>query len=158
MDEKQDPAHIRVLNRLLAVVEDVVYGVIALLLAAAALGLLYVAGQDLVKTFGDPDTAGAVHVLDTLLLVFIFVELLYAVRETLRERQVLVEPFLLVGILASIKEIVVLSVEAAKQVTEDPDAFDRSIIEIAVLGGLILALSLSAIILRRKEREPSEAS
>ncbi len=155
---KEDPRRIHLLNRVLAIVEDGVYAGVALILAVAAASLLFVAGRDLLDGVGDKDTSGLVHVLDTLLLVFIFVELLYAVRETLRERQVLVEPFLLVGILASIKEIVVLSVEAAKQVTEDPDAFDRSVIQLGVLGGLVVALSLSAVLLRRKEREPAEAS
>jgi MYXO-CTERM domain-containing protein len=69
---------------------------------------------------------------------------------------VLVEPFLLVGILAAIKEIVVLSVEAAAQVTEEPDAFTRSVTEIGVLGLLVLALAAAAVLLRRKEREPKE--
>ena len=54
--------------------------------------------------------------LDILLLVFIVVELLFAVRTTVEKRELLAEPFLLVGIIASIKEIVVLSVEAAKEV------------------------------------------
>lgn len=156
--QEDDPRRIRLLNRVLGIVEDAVYAGVALILAVAASSLLFVAGRDLLDGAGDKDTSGVLHVLDTLLLVFIFVELLYAVRETLRERQVLVEPFLLVGILASIKEIVVLSVEAAKQVTEDPDAFDRSVIELGVLGGLVVALSLSAVLLRRKEREPAEAS
>ena len=34
-----------------------------------------------------------IEVLDALLLVFIFVELLYAVRITLKERQIVAEPF-----------------------------------------------------------------
>jgi uncharacterized membrane protein (DUF373 family) len=119
-------------------------------------GLLYVAGRDLVRYWGDERTEGLVHVLDTLLLVFIFVELLYAVRLTLRERQVLVEPFLLVGVLAAIKEIVVLSVEAADQVTDNADAFERSLMEIGVLGVLVVGLAVSAVLLRRKEREPEE--
>ena len=157
-DEDQQPQRIQLLNKVLAIVEDVVYAGVALVLAVAAGGLLFVAGRDLSSSIGDKDTDGVLHVLDTLLLVFIFVELLYAVRETLRERQVLVEPFLLVGILAAIKEIVVLSVEAAKQVKEDAEAFDRSIIEIGVLGLLILALAASAVLLRRKEREPAEGN
>lgn len=152
------PQRIQFVSKALGVVEDVVYAGVALILAIAAGGLLYVAGNDLVSSLGDKKTTGMLHVLDTLLLVFIFVELLYAVRATLRERQVLVEPFLLVGILAAIKEIVVLSVEAAEQVKQDEGAFDRSITEIAVLGLLILALSASAVLLRRKEREPSEGS
>jgi uncharacterized membrane protein (DUF373 family) len=145
-----------VFNRAMTLVEDVVYAAIALVLSAGAIGLLVVAGRDLVRSWGDEDTQGVVHVLDTLLLVFIFVELLYAVRLTVRERQVLVEPFLLVAVLAAIKEIVVLSVEAADQVTDDADAFDRSLAEIGVLTVLVVALALSAYLLRRKEREPVE--
>ena len=152
----EDPQRVVVLNRAMAVVEDVVYAGIALVLSVGAGALLWVAARDLVRGWADTD--GMVHVLDTLLLVFIFVELLYAVRLTLRERQVLVEPFLLVGVLASIKEIVVLSVEAAEQVTEDADAFERSLVEISVLTVLVLALALSAFLLRRKEREPEESS
>ncbi len=154
--EAQEPRTVRWAGRALSTAEDLLYGGVALVLVIAAIGLLLVAARDLLHTFGDADTAGIVHVLDTLLLVFILVELLYAVRETLRQRQVLVEPFLLVGVLAAIKEIVVLSVEAAEQVTENEDAFTRSIIEIGVLAGLILALAVSAVLLRRKEREPAE--
>jgi uncharacterized membrane protein (DUF373 family) len=153
-EEIEEPTRIVVFNRAMTVVEDVVYAGIALVLSVGAVSLLWVASRDLVTSWAE--TEGMVHVLDTLLLVFIFVELLYAVRLTLRERQVLVEPFLLVGVLASIKEIVVLSVEAAKQVTEDPDAFDRSLMEIAVLTVLVVALAVSAFLLRRKEREPEE--
>jgi uncharacterized membrane protein (DUF373 family) len=154
--ETEEPQRVAVLNRAMAVVEDVVYAGIALVLSAGAGALLWVAGRDLVAGWADTD--GMVQVLDTLLLVFIFVELLYAVRLTLRERQVLVEPFLLVGVLAAIKEIVVLSVEAAEQVTEDPDAFERSLLEIGVLAALVLGLSVSAMLMRRKEREPEESS
>ncbi|MDP9434669.1 MAG: phosphate-starvation-inducible PsiE family protein [Actinomycetota bacterium] len=44
-----------------------------------------------------------VDVLDALLLVFIFVELLYAVRTTLKERQIVAEPFLIAGILTAMR-------------------------------------------------------
>jgi uncharacterized membrane protein (DUF373 family) len=153
-EETQEPARIVAFNRVMTVVEDLVYAGIALVLSVGAGGLLWVAARDLVTSWAETD--GMVHVLDTLLLVFIFVELLYAVRLTLRERQVLVEPFLLVGVLAAIKEIVVLSVEAAEQVAEDGEAFDRSLTEIAVLTVLVVVLALSAFLLRRKEREPEE--
>jgi len=153
-EETEEPARIVVFNRAMTLVEDVVYAGIALVLSAGAASLLWVAAKDLVSSWATTD--GMLHVLDTLLLVFIFVELLYAVRLTLRERQVLVEPFLLVGVLASIKEIVVLSVEAAEQVAAEPEAFDRSLMEIAVLTVLVVALAIAAYLLRRKEREPEE--
>jgi uncharacterized membrane protein (DUF373 family) len=153
-EELEEPTRIVVFNRAMTLVEDVVYAGIALVLSVGAASLLWVAARDLVTSWAETD--GLVHVLDTLLLVFIFVELLYAVRLTLRERQVLVEPFLLVGVLAAIKEIVVLSVEAAEQVHEDAEAFERSILEIGVLTGLVVVLAVSAYLLRRKEREPEE--
>ncbi|MDT7731472.1 MAG: hypothetical protein QOK45_1725 [Mycobacterium sp.] len=54
-----------------------------------------------------------IEILDGLLLVFIFVELLYAVRSCMRSHEIVAGPFLIVGILAGTKEIVVLSVAAA---------------------------------------------
>jgi hypothetical protein len=65
------------------------------------------------------------------------------------------EPFLLVGIIASIKEIVVLSVEAAG-VTAGGAEFRDRMVEIAVLGVLVVLLGVTSWLLRRKEREPDE--
>jgi hypothetical protein len=82
----------------------------------------------------------ALEVLDTQLLVFIVVELLFAVRITIAKRELIAEPFLLVGIIASIKEIVVLSVKAADQVgTGGP--FSDSMWEVGALGVLVLLLA-----------------
>ena len=79
--------------------------------------------------------------LDRLLLVFIVVELLFAVRVILGKREVVAEPFLIVGIIASIKEIIVLSVKAADYVGKG-EKFNHAIIEVAVLGGLVLVLAV----------------
>src|SRR3712207_4968151 len=96
-----------------------------------------------------------VELLDVLLLVFIVVELLFAVRTTVEKRELVAEPFLVIGVIASIKEIVVLSVEAAGAVGEGAGFRDR-ITEIAVLGVLVLLLGATSWLLRRKEREPDE--
>jgi hypothetical protein len=77
------------------------------------------------------------------------------VRVILGKREVIAEPFLVVGIIASIKEIIVLSVEAADEVGKG-DAFRDSIVEVGVLGVLVLVLAVAAIMLRAKEREPQE--
>ncbi|MBJ7384257.1 MAG: phosphate-starvation-inducible PsiE family protein, partial [Mycolicibacterium sp.] len=87
-----------------------------------------------------------------LLLIFIFVELLYAVRVSLRSHEIVVEPFLIVGILAAIKEIVVLSVEAATLLNKGPE-FSRAAVEIGLLGGVVLVLSASAYIMRERRKD-----
>ena len=157
-DEQAEPDRVRAGDRLLVLVEDVIYVSIAALLALSALvvlGRAAVIGWQSARS--DADDA-MIEVLDALLLVFIFVELLYAVRTTLTERQIVAEPFLIAGILTAIKEIIVLSVKAANEYLGKGPEFARAITEIGVLGGLVAVLSLSAVLLRRKEKEPEENS
>lgn len=156
MPEERTPDRVRLGDRLLVLVEDVIYVAIAVLLAGAALVVLVRAGVVLVDRAQDSAADVMVDVLDALLLVFIFVELLYAVRSTLTERQIVAEPFLLAGILTAIKEIIVLSVKAANEYLTKGPEFSRAVVEIGVLGALVLVLSGSAVLLRAKERQPEE--
>ncbi len=142
-------------TRALEVAENIVYGGIAAFLVGTALVCLALAGKTALGLLSDFSEQPVLDVLDILLLVFIVVELLFAVRSTVQKRELLAEPFLLVGIIASIKEIVVLSVEAAKEVGNGAEFTDR-MVEIAVLGVLVLFLGVTSFLLRRKEREPDE--
>ena len=143
-------------DRALRLVEDVVYVVICVILTGGALALLAKAGYDLVTGGGVGVKVTVSGILDTLLLVFILVELLSAVRTTMVKRQLVAEPFLLVGMIATIKEIVVGSLEAKDLAGKDPEAFTHVMTEIGVLGGVLLVLAVSSYLLRRKEREPEE--
>ena len=157
-DGKHDgaPQHLRIADRVFALAENVVYGGIALLLFVIALVVLVQATGQLLSIRATGVQATTIEVLDALLLVFIVVELLFAVRSTVTKRELLAEPFLLVGIIASIKEIVVLSVKAAEQVGKGA-IFNDHVKVIAVLGVLVLLLAISAWLLRLKEREPDES-
>ncbi len=137
--------------------EDVIYLGIAVLLLLGAGALLVVAADELLDIFDDLATAPVVDVLDTLLLVFIVVELLSAVRITLAKRELVAEPFLLVGIIASIKEIVVLSVKAAEDIGTG-EQFRDQMWEIGVLSVVVVLLGGTAWLLRLKEREPEESA
>ncbi|MGY1615814.1 phosphate-starvation-inducible PsiE family protein [Geodermatophilus sp. SYSU D00691] len=143
-------------TRALEVAENVVYGGIAVLLLGAAVVLLGVAAKTAWGVVGDFSQQPLLEMLDVLLLVFIVVELLFAVRATVERRELVAEPFLIIGIIASIKEIVVLSVEAAGAVAKGRE-FTNRMVEIGVLGVLVLLLGLTSWLLRRKEREPEEA-
>jgi uncharacterized membrane protein (DUF373 family) len=150
------PRYARTGNRVLEVGEDVVYVGIAGLLLLTALVLLVLAAAELVTLVQERTQEPAIAVLDTLLLVFIVVELLSAVRTTLAKRELIAEPFLLVGIIASIKEIVVLSVKAVDDAGKG-DTFTDQLLEVGVLGALVLGLGITAWLLRLKEREPPES-
>ena len=88
--------------------------------------------------------------------MFIVLELLAGVRATMVERKLVAEPFLVVGIIASIKEIVVIALNAKKDAGLDEAAFDDSMTQIGVLGLLVLTLAAAGYLVRRKEREPAE--
>ncbi len=134
--------------------ENVVYLVVAVILVLIAAVVLVRAVLEFL-TLGSAEVSDvAAKVLDLLLLVFIVVELLFAVRTTLSRRELVAEPFILVGIIASLKEIVVLSVKAP-ELLGTPE-FQDMIWLIAILTATIIVLSASGYLLRRKEREPTE--
>jgi uncharacterized membrane protein (DUF373 family) len=134
----------------------VYFAAAAILLAGGAVLVVDAAGTfvDLI-TEGQPVLVAATEVLSVLLLVFVFVELLGAVRKTLRERRLLAEPFLLVGIIASIKEIVVVA-GAERPKDEGFETFRNGMIEVGVLSGVVLVLAVAALLLRMREDKPAE--
>jgi uncharacterized membrane protein (DUF373 family) len=156
-ERRSPPEEPRGVDRLLGWAEDGVYLGIAALLVVSSAVLLVVAVDQALDVIGNLSSDPIVEVLDTLLLVFIVVELLSAVRTTLAERQLLAEPFLIVGIIASIKEIVVLSVKAAEAIGQGA-AFSDQLWQIGVLAGVVVLLGTTAFLLRRKEREPNEGA
>ena len=150
--EEDEEDRQRLADRVLSFVEDAVYWSIAVVLALGSVALLVAQFNTMLRLRNTPASTLMLEVLDGLLLLFIFVELLYAVRACLRSHEIVAEPFLIVGILAGIKEIVVLSVEAATLLEKGPE-FSRAIVEIGVLGGVVLVLALSALILRVRRRD-----
>ena len=146
----------RVVNRTLEIAEDFVYILVAAVLIVGAIAVLVGTCYSLVTNIDDGVQDTVSRTLDDLLLVFILVELIGAIRVVVRERKLVGEPFLVVGMIASIKEIVVIAVSAKKSFGTEGDLFVDSMTEIGVLGGLLLILGLTILLLRRKEREPSE--
>ncbi|HEX2272675.1 MAG TPA: phosphate-starvation-inducible PsiE family protein [Acidimicrobiales bacterium] len=135
----------------LHIAEDLIYALTALLLAGGSLIVLAVAvyhfATDVSKGVEDAIEA----TLNSLLIVFILVELLAAVRQAIDEHQLVAEPFLLVGILAAIKEMVVVSTfRIESQKTSD------AVLKIGVLAAVVIGLAIAILVLRRKMREPSE--
>jgi uncharacterized membrane protein (DUF373 family) len=155
--DEPDDGHAPLVNRAFMGAEQVIYGIAAVVLVAGALALLVDAVVSFADGVGDDVIAAATELLGVLLLVFVFVELLGAVRVTMRERRLVAEPFLLVGIIASIKEIVVVA-GAENPEEQGWREFGQAMIEVGALALVILVLAISSLLLRRREREPAEES
>jgi uncharacterized membrane protein (DUF373 family) len=143
-------------DRVLNIAENIVYSFAGVLLAGGAVIVLGAALWHLVKDVGNGVEEGVTNALDGLLLVFILLELLAGVRATMKEKKLVAEPFLIVGIIASIKEIVLLTLESKDVFATENPAFDNAMIEIGVLACVVLLLALASFLVRRKEREPEE--
>ena len=137
--------------RAFTLVEDVVYLGLGVLLAGSSIALL-ISG---VISFGNSLMGGSltsniVPLLDRILLILLVVELLYTVQVSFREHSLIPEPFLLVGLIAAIRRVLVLTAEFAQAHEQTETVFKHFIIELGVLTFLIIALVISLVLLRKR--------
>jgi uncharacterized membrane protein (DUF373 family) len=98
------------------------------------------------KTFaaGKPHN---IELLDRILLILLFIELLYTVQVSFREHALVSEPFLLVGLISAIRRVLVLTAEFGE--FREKIGAQEFVIELSVLTALIVALVASLIFLRK---------
>lgn len=129
-------------------VEIVLYTAVAVALAAAGAALFVDAIRVFISDLGDAPLTGLIlDLLDGLLLVFIVSELLHTVRTVIDENVLRTEPFLVVGIVAVIRRLIVISAEADEFVGEPQ--FADMLLEIGALVATVLGLGLTIFLLRR---------
>ena len=133
------------------VVEDVVYIGIGLLVAASAMALLANGFITFMQGMHGASLENSViALLDNMLLVLLVVELLYTVQISIREHSIEPEPFLLVGVIAAVRRVLVITAEFG-HIPQLPDAMlQRFLYELVVLTVLILVLVVSLLMLRKQ--------
>ena len=132
-------------------VEDVVYVGVGLLLAASALALLVATGVAFVRSVAEGVSTGrVVALLDQILLVFMIVEILYTVQVSFREHVLVPEPFLIVGLIAGIRRVLVLTAEFGELLTSGGPVFQNAMLELGLLTVLILVLVVALVLLRKR--------
>jgi uncharacterized membrane protein (DUF373 family) len=155
--KKEDDGTRTLVARAFTWVEDIVYVGLGALLAASALLLLGSGAVTFAREVAGGMLAGAViHLLDRLLLTLMIVELLYTVQVSFREHTLVPEPFLIVGMVAATRRILVLTAEFSELPNRGEAAFRTSMIELGVLSLMIVAFVASLLMLRN--RNPNVAS
>jgi uncharacterized membrane protein (DUF373 family) len=139
--------------------EDAIYVGLGLLLVITAFTLLineliyfiqYVSAGTL--------TQNVISVLDRILLVIIFVEVLYTVQVSFSQHILRPEPFLIVSMIAVTRRILVLTAELQQLVKEKPEAFYNAMIELGLLTVLIIVLVVCLRLLSRSVRAGVDAA
>jgi hypothetical protein len=146
-------------SRAFGKVELFAYIVLGLLLALAALLGIANAGLSLWAALLERvDANQLVVAIDRLLFVLMVIEILHTVRVSFRSGTLVCEPFLVVGLIASIRRVLVITLESSqashpgKWTPEAQSLFDSTMLELGVLGGLILVMVISIYLLRHSTR------
>ncbi|WP_407523582.1 phosphate-starvation-inducible PsiE family protein [Methylobacterium oryzisoli] len=140
--------------------EHAIYAALGLLLAfTAVLALVDATGLTwhAVTAFGGAQQL--LEVVDRLLFLLMLVEILHTVRVSMRSGRLTCEPFLIVGLIASIRRVLVITLQSS-EITHTTDwtpqkeaLFRASMIELGVLALLILTMVISIFLLRRTRDE-----
>lgn len=137
-------------------IERSVYAVLGGLICVTAALALATAGRELWEALSDWSAGDAMFaVIERLLLVFMLIEILHTIRSSMQERTVTCEPFLVVALIATVRRVLVITLQSA-EVTRDaawtPEheaVFRSTMLELVVLGVLILVMVASIYLLRR---------
>jgi hypothetical protein len=140
-------------------IEDVVYVGLGVLLAGSALVLLGDAALQFLGLFsaGDRLQPAVVVLLDRILLILMIVEVMYTVQVSFREHALVPEPFLIVGLIAATRRILVLTAEFAELADKGPEPFRNAMVELGLLIGMVLALVASLLLLKRRTVQAERA-
>ena len=137
-------------------VEDIVYVGLGLLLAISALLLLGSGAVAFARAVSDGQLAAAViSLLDRLLLTLMIVELLYTVQVSFREHTLVPEPFLLVGLVAATRRILVVTAELGDVKERSAETFRASMIELGVFALMIVAFVVCLLLMRKRGADAS---
>ncbi|GAC1422865.1 MAG: hypothetical protein NVSMB5_16500 [Candidatus Velthaea sp.] len=141
---------------ILLVGERAIFFLIGIMLFAAAMTLLVRAVGVLWLLIASPAAstiAAGSAFLDIILLVLMVVELAYTVMLSLRGVVLSAEPFLIVGLIAVIRRILVITVGEVRGDSGGPSTLAQgSAIELAILTSVVLAFVISITLLRWRPR------
>jgi uncharacterized membrane protein (DUF373 family) len=144
----------RVFTGVLDVIERIAYFAIALALSVPIVMLVFSAAISMLEVSEVGVLETALTVLDRVLLAFIFVELIDTVRVTVRERGIFIaEPFLLVGLIAVVRRILLLTAEIEQASAEE---FQNMLIELGVMTVLVIVLTVALYFTRRMRLSEKE--
>lgn len=135
---------------LLGMSESAVLVLIGIALVLIAVSLLFSGMYDLsgaVRLGPKGIEEHAIEILNVVLLVMMTMEIVYTVAVSLEAHVLRAEPFLIIGIIAGIRRMLVITATSTKQ--EDNAAqFHNMLVELGLIAATVVALAVAIWILR----------
>jgi len=136
--------------RLLGTSESILLVAIGIALVLVALLLLHSSMHDLNEAiYGGPVEIEhrAISILNTVLLVMMTMEIVYTVAISLESHTLKAEPFLIIGVIAGIRRMLVITATSTEQEAH-PEQFHNMLVELGLLAATVIALTAAIWILR----------
>lgn len=140
---------VNMISKLFILIDDIVHIIVAILLVGAAILLLYEAGLK----FGQANEHAAFQMISDLLFVLVIMEFLWSIITYLKRLPFSIKPFLYVGIISSIRGMVVVEAKLATGSGKEILYFQLAEICVAALVVFIFVLSLYLL----KKTSPSSS-
>lgn len=141
------------LSRALTFAEDAIYLAVGVVLAATSIVIIHSTFWVFIEAIRMGEMiARSVEILDSMLLVLLIVEIMHTIRVSIAERALIAEPFLVVALIAVIRRMLILLVEAKEFLPQEEQFFERVLWEMGVLIALILVIVGSLAFMKRLGR------
>ena len=95
-------------------------------------------------------TEAVVRLLDRVLLALMIAEIIYTVARFSREGHLEAEPFLVVGIIAAVRRMLVITAESTAEMSFDNPHFLAVLAELALLAVSVAFFALAVHLIRRR--------
>ncbi len=145
----------RKISRGLSIAERSVFTVVAVLLFAAAVALSWNGVLDIIPLFTGPPHSAIQETADFLnlvLLILMIGEIAYTVTLSVRGTGLNAYPFLIVGLIAVIRRVLLLTVEEVQGGTATAGGIvSKSTIDLAILTIVVMAFVFAIWLLKKRE-------
>lgn len=153
MPQKGDSKIDQHIPHILERAEHYIYVAAGFTLILAGAGLLVSAVIEMTHEIYDQNYALAmIRLLDRVLLVLMVAEIIYTIGRITRTQTLEVEPFLIVGIIAAVRRMLIITAESVGQTSIENPKFIGILIELGVLALIIFLIALSMRMLHAKKK------
>ena len=93
----------------------------------------------------------AIEILDSVLLVMMTMEIVYTVAISLEAHALVAEPFLIIGAIAAIRRMLVITATSTKDEHTAPEVFRNTLMELGLLALIVVTMAVSIYLLKKAE-------
>jgi uncharacterized membrane protein (DUF373 family) len=132
--------------------EDIFHGLLGITLFFIAVGALFFSIERLLATkpfFPN----GMIQGVNDILFIVIILEILRTVIARFTDGVYQLDKFLIIGVIAAVRHILTVGASLTLGSAKDPEAFTRSLLELGVNAGIVVALVLAIYMSKQAHRK-----